>query len=301
MAVLDELSKLVQDELVQAVIAVIVETDEVFKLLPFRQVRGAGLTVTWEDSIPEATFVAPDGTIPQSTGRTLRQFTETVKVIARDIDIPNYAREVMGADIGAIIEGEIKAMARLYKKTMYVGDEATNPNAFNGLLKRIDQIEALNLARTVDAKSNPLDFVMMDELLTLMKMGADAIVMHPRAYVAFKDLLRKNTGGTTAHMVQLPNFGKPVLSYDGVPILQSEYLPVSDDGSGSLVTPILALKFGEGEGVTGLYGGSTAGISYQEIGQAPDKDATRYRFRWYCGLTVMSPYAIGRINNVKVG
>jgi len=300
MGVLQELSKLVQDELVQAVIAVIVETDEVFKLLPFRQVRGAGLTVTWEDSLPEATFVAPDGTIPQSSGRTLRQFTETVKVIARDIDIPNYAREVMGADIGAIIEGEIKAMGRLYKKTMYVGDESKDPNSFNGLLKRINEIEGLGIERTVDTGANELSFSMLDELLALMKMGADAIVMHPKAYIAFKDLLRKTTGGTTAFMVQQPNFGKPVLSYDGIPILQSEYLPVETDGSGNKVTPILALKFGEGEGVTGLYGGSTAGISYQEIGQAPDKDATRYRFRWYCGLTVMSPYAVARINNVKV-
>jgi HK97 family phage major capsid protein len=301
MSVLTELGKLVQDELVQAVISVIVDTDEVFKLLPFRRVNGAGLTITWEDSLPEATFVAPDGTIPQSSGRTLRQLTETVKVIARDIDIPNYAKEVMGADIGAIIEGEIKAMGRLYKKAMYTGDESQDPNSFNGLLKRISDIEASGIDRTVDAGATEIAFSMLDELLTLMKMGADAIVMHPKAYIAFKDLLRRTTGGTTAYMIQQPNFGKPVLSYDGIPILQSEYIPVDTDSNGNKVTTILAVKFGEGEGVTGLYGGPSAGISYQEIGQAPDKDATRYRFKWYCGLTVMSPYAVARISNVKVG
>ena len=301
MPVLDELAKLVQDELEKAVIQVIVDADETFSLLPFRKVVGSGLTVTWEDTVPEASFIAPDGTIPKSTGRTLRQFTETVKVIARDIDIPNYATQVMGSDASVMIEGEIKAMARLYKKTMYQGDSNKDPNAFDGLLKKLDSIEALGIQRSVDAAQNPIDFSLLDELLSLMKIGVDAIVMHPRAYIQFKDLLRKTTGGTTAYMLQLKNFGKPVLSYDGVPILQSEYIPINIDTTNNITTTtVLAVKFGEADGVTGLYGGTASGIEYASIGEAPDKDAKRYRFKWYCGLTVMSPYAVGAIKNVKL-
>ncbi|RUM29896.1 MAG: hypothetical protein DSY42_05605 [Aquifex sp.] len=301
MPILDELAKLVQDELVKGVIKTIVDTDEIFNLIPFRKVTGGGLTVTWEKTIPQAVFIAPDGTVPQSTGGTLTQFTETVKVIARDIDIPNYAIEVMESDPAVMIEAEIKAMARLYKKTMWQGDTVQDANAFDGLVKKLTQVENLGIRRSVDAGANPIDFKMLDELLALMKTGVDAIVMHPRAYIAFKDLLRRTAGGTTAHMLQLKNFGKPVLTYDGIPILQSEYIPLNVDTTNNVTTTyIFALRFGEADGVTGLYGGSSAGIEYKELGEVSDKDAKRFRFKWYCGLTVMSPYAIGAIKNVKV-
>ncbi|WP_221928620.1 hypothetical protein [Balnearium lithotrophicum] len=163
-------------------------------------------------------------------------------------------------------------------------------------------MEAKGLQRSIDAGTNPLSFSILDELLALMKLGVDAVVMHPRAYIAYKELLRAEGHGTDSAMLQLKNFGKPVLTFDGVPVLQSEYVPLTTDSNGNVLTNIYALHFSVADGVTGLYGGTGgAGIQYMKLGEVPDKLAVRYRFEWYCGFTVLSPYAVAAVKNVKVG
>jgi hypothetical protein len=296
-----ELGKQVQDEVLQGVIETIVSTDEIFSALPFRKVEGSGLKVTWEKEIPEADFIDPTDTIPQSEGTKLDQFVETVRVIARNIDIPKFSTEVEGAPILPFIKGEIKAMSRAYRRAMFTGDSSTNPKVFDGLQKQIARIESKGLQRSIDAGKNPLAFSMLDELIALMKLGVDAIVMHPRAYIAYKELLRQK-GNTDSAMLQLKNFGKPVLTFDGIPVLQSEYVPITTDSDGNVLTDIYALHFSVADGVTGLYGGNGgAGIQYKKLGEVPDKLAIRYRFEWYCGFTVLSPYAVAAVKNVKVG
>lgn len=299
MPILDELRKTVQDEIVQGVVETIIDTDDLFKVLPFRKVNGGALQVTWEDTIPTAKFIAPDGTIPQSPGTTLIQFKDGIKVIAQDIDIPNFSTQVEGADQNIMLYGEIKAIARTYKQNVVVGDETANPLVFNGLNKQIAKAEAQGLQRSVDAAAAPLTFSMLDELLTLMKMGADVIIMHSKAYNEYKKLLR-SAGGSDSAMLQLKNFGKAMLTFDGVPIIKNDNIPLTTDTIGNVLTTIYAAVLNESEGVTGLYAGDNAGIQYKYLGEAQNKDAARYRFKWYCGFTVMNPYAIGAIKNVKV-
>jgi HK97 family phage major capsid protein len=297
---LGELGKTVQDEILQGVIETIIDTDDVFRVLSFRKVTGSGLKVTWEKEIPTAGFMGPTDTIPQSPGTTLDQFTETIKVIARNIDIPRYATEVMGAPVIPMIQGEIKAMSRAYRQAMFTGDSTTNPAVFDGLKKQVERIESKGLQRSIDAAGDSLTFKHLDQLLALMKIGVDAIIMHPKAYIAYKELLRKEGKGTDSAMLQLKNFGKPVLTFDGVPILRSEFAPLTTDG-GNVFTDIYGAYFSVADGVTGLYGGNGgAGIQYRKLGEVPDKIAVRYRFEWFCGFTVLSPYAVAVVKNVKV-
>jgi len=299
---LSELRKQVTNEILQGVIETIVDTDQIFNILPFRKVTGSGLLVTWEKEIPVAGFIGATDTVPQSEGLKLDQFTENVRIIARNIDIPKFATEVEGAPVLPFIKAEIKAMSRAYRKAMFTGDSSSDPNVFDGLDRQIARIESKGLQRSIDAGTNPLSFSMLDELLSIMKLGVDAIVMHPRAYIAYKELLRSEGHGTDSAMLQLKNFGKPVLTFDGIPVLQSEYVPLTTDSNNNMVTNIYALHFSVADGVTGLYGGSGgAGIQYRKLGEVPDKLAVRYRFEWYCGFTVLSPYAVGAVKNIKVG
>jgi len=296
-----ELEKQTQDEILQGVIETIVSTDQLFNALPFRKITGSGLKVTWEKEVPVASFIGKTDTIPQSEGLKLDQFVETVKVIARNIDIPRFATEVEGAPVLPFIQAEIKAMSRAFRKAIFEGDSSADPNVFDGLPKHVERIESKGLQRSIDAAKNPLSLSMLDELVSLMKIGVDAIFMHPKAYIAYKELLRQKSGGTDAAMLQLENFGKPVLTFDGKPVLVSEYAPFKTDSNGNVLTDIYAVHFSVADGVTGLYGGEGgAGIQYRKLGEVPDKLAVRYRFEWFCGFTVLSPYAVGVIKNVKV-
>ncbi|SMO77231.1 hypothetical protein SAMN06269117_12915 [Balnearium lithotrophicum] len=113
---LTELRKQVTNEILQGVIETIVETDQLFNVLPFRKVTGSGLLVTWEKEIPVAGFMGATDTVPQSEGLKLDQFTENVRIIARNIDIPKFATEVEGAPVLPFIKAEIKAMSRAYRR-----------------------------------------------------------------------------------------------------------------------------------------------------------------------------------------
>jgi len=299
---LSELRKQVTNEILQGVIETIVDTDQLFNILPFRKVTGSGLLVTWEKKIPVAGFIGATDTVPQSEGLKLDQFTERVRIIARNIDIPKFATEVEGAPSLPFIKAEIKAMSRAYRKALFTGDSTSDPNVFDGLPRQLARIESKGLQRSIDAAKNPLELSMLDQLLELMKIGVDVIVMHPRAYIAYKETLRKSGSGTDAAMLQLKNFGKPVLTFDGVPILKSEYAPLTTDSDGNVLADIYALHLSTADGATGLYGQKGGvGIQYMKWGEAPDKLAVRYRFEWYCGFTVLSPYAVAAVKNVKVG
>lgn len=301
MPILEELKKTVHDEIVQGVVETIIDTDDLFKILPFRKVNGGALQVVWEDSIPTAQFISPDGQIPKSEGRKLTQFKDGIKVIAKDIDIPNFSTQVEGADSNIMLYGEIKAIARAYKQSIILGDETSNPLTVNGLNKQIERAEREGLQRTVDAAGQRLSLKLLDELLSLMKMGADVIVMNTKAYNEYKEILRQ-VGHSDSALLQMKNLGRPVLGFDGVPIIKNDYIPVERNTiTGDITTTIYACILDETEGVTGLYAGDNAGIQYKYLGEAQDKDAARYRFKWYCGFTVMNPYAIGAIKNVKIG
>ena len=52
------------------------------------------------------------------------------------------------------------------------------------------------------------------------------------------------------------------------------------------------------DGLHGLYGGDQAGIRIEDIGTVQNKDATRTRVKWYCGLALKSTKSVARLSGV---
>ncbi|MFH4377143.1 phage major capsid protein, partial [Acinetobacter baumannii] len=61
---------------------------------------------------------------------------------------------------------------------------------------------------------------------------------------------------------------------------------------------IYAVRLNEVDGLHGLYGGGNAGIVVEDIGTVQNKDATRTRIKWYCGLALKSTRSIAAIRGV---
>jgi hypothetical protein len=51
-------------------------------------------------------------------------------------------------------------------------------------------------------------------------------------------------------------------------------------------------SFGQGEGALGLEHG---GIQIEQVGELETKDATRWRIKWYAGMSVMSMLGVARV------
>jgi hypothetical protein len=139
---------------------------------------------------------------------------------------------------------------------------------------------------------------MLDELVDSVPNGPDVIVMRRGTIRAFRALLRA-TYGTDAVMQQLENFGRPMLTHNGIPVIMNEFLSGAEtQGSNATTASVYALRLNELDGLHGLYGGGNAGVVVENIGTVQNKDATRIRLKWYTGLALKSTRSIGRLKGV---
>jgi hypothetical protein len=92
-------------------------------------------------------------------------------------------------------------------------------------------------------------------------------------------------------------FGQQVEVYDGIPIVVDDFCPVNEvqGTSGATCSSIWTLKFGQGLGLMGLEHG---GIAIERVGELEQKDATRHRIKWYCGLALFSELGSARLAGI---
>lgn len=171
----------------------------------------------------------------------------------------------------------------------------TETKGFTGLKSLVKPAQVI----AAGANGGALSFDLLDELLDKVKGGpVHAIVMHERTIRAYKALLR-TAGGVDSAMLQLPNFGRPVLTVSGIPIIKNNWLPTNEakGASGNVCTSVYAVNIGPA-GFQGLYGGPEAGIRIEPIGPVQNKDATRTRVKWYCGTALYGSLAVARLEGV---
>ena len=137
-----------------------------------------------------------------------------------------------------------------------------------------------------------------DDLADAVTNGPDAIIMRAGTIRAYRALLRA-AGGVEPAMIEMPNFGYPVLSHNGIPVLRNDYLANNETlGSGTNLCSVYAVRMNEADGLHGLFGGASAGIRVENIGTVQNKDANRIRLKWYCGLALKSTKSLARLRGV---
>jgi hypothetical protein len=205
-----------------------------------------------------------------------------------------------------------KGLARRFKRALIQGDTATDTNSFDGLTKIIATLVAgyndadgkavaADATRTITAATNgaALTLGMLDQLLDAVPNGADAIFM-PRAALRSLRAQLRLAGGVTPYEMMLPNFGAPVITHNGVPILISDFISTNETQGTAVgtTTSIYAVRLNEVDGLHAIYGGGTAGIVVEDIGTVQNKDATRTRLKWYVGLALKSSKSVARLRGV---
>lgn len=276
----------------RAVIEYMADKDELFALLPFT--RSATNIYSWyrTGDVPTASVVDPYGIIPEvDVIGTVMQ--NKISMIAADVVVYNFEATAVEQLVDRVLEKTLaasEAITRAYKRLFIRGDSAANPNEFDGLDKFVDP------DMVVDAGPGgaPISFQLLDQLLEKFPAGAEptAIIVHPRTYLSIKDLLR--TLFVRPEEVMLPNFGRPVIAYNGIPILKNEYIPVTNDG----LTSVYAVRLGQ-TAVHGVYMGDNAGVVIEEVGRLENKDARKWRLKWYVSMASKNRWDVAKIINVR--
>ncbi|HEO0817032.1 major capsid protein [Acinetobacter baumannii] len=292
----EEAEKLSNNTLEQGVIEEIIDRDDLFAVLPFVKVNSKAYLYNREDTLAGADFLDPNEEIKESAS-TFKEVVAKLRILAGDVDIDKFLDATMSDtnDQMAIqIAKKAKGVARQFHKTLATGDTAVNAKAFDGIAKLVTE------AQTIEAGENggALTLALLDELCDLVPLGADVLVMRRGTIRAYRALLRA-TYGTDAVMQQLENFGRPMLTHNGIPIIMNEFLAADEvQGTATKTCSVYAVRLNEADGLHGIYGGDSAGIVVENIGTVQNKDATRIRLKWYCGLALKSTRSLARLKGV---
>lgn len=301
-----ESEKLSNNQLIAGVIDEIIDRDDLFSILPFAQVNGKAYVYNRENTLGGANWLDPNDTVQESAA-TFAEVVATLKILAGDVDIDKFLQATQSDtnnQMAIQIAKKAKAVAREFHKVLAQGNSTTNAKTFDGLSVLADQAQAA--AATVGGQQvisagtngNALTLTMLDELCDAVPNGADVLVMRRGTIRAYRALLRA-TYGTDAVMQQLENFGRPMLTHNGIPIIMNEFLAAGETmGTNTNTTSVYALRMNELDGLHGLYGGQNAGIVVENIGTVQNKDATRIRLKWYCGLALKSTRSIAALRGV---
>ena len=291
-----EAEKLSNNQLISGVIDEIITRDDMFAVLPFIGVNGKAYVYHRENTLGGADFLDPNDPINESAA-TFTEVVAKLRILAGDVDIDKFLQATMSDsnDQMAIqIAKKAKAVARKFHQTLAQGDSTVDTKSFDGLPKLVTAGQTV----TAGVNGSALTLSMLDELCDAVPNGADVIVMRRGTIRAFRGLLRA-TYGTDAVMQQLENFGRPMLTHNGIPVIMNEFLAGDEaQGSSANTASVYALRLNELDGLHGIYGGDNAGIVVENIGTVQNKDATRIRLKWYAGLALKSTRSIARLKGV---
>lgn len=302
----EEAAKLSHSQLEAGVIEEIIDRDDLFSILPFKHVDGKAYVYNRENTLATASWLDPNDEVTESASK-FQEVVARLRILAGDVDIDKFLQATQSDtnnQMAIQIQKKAKGVGREFHRVLAQGNATTNAKTFDGIGELTRQAQDYSTTVggqqiiTAGANGNALTLTMLDELLDAVPNGADVIVMRRGTIRAYRALLRA-TYGTDAVMQQLENFGRPMLTHNGVPIIMNEFLAGNEvQGSNANTGSVYAMRLNEVDGLHGIYGGSNAGIVVENIGTVQNKDATRIRLKWYCGLALKSTRSIAQLKGV---
>jgi len=291
-----EAEKLSNNMLEAGVIEEIIDKDDLFAVLPFMQVTGKAYVYNRENALSEATFLDPNDAVTEGAA-TFTEVISYLRILAGDVDVDKFLDATMGDTNNqkAIqLAAKAKGLARKFRRTLAIGDNGTNAKEFDGIAQLLPGGQAI----AAGTNGAAITLSMLDELLDAVPNGADVLMMRSGTIRAYRALLRATGGLEPAH-IMMENFGRPMLTHNGVPIIVNDFMPGDETkGSNDATCSIYAIRMNETDGLHGIYGGNTAGVVVEDIGTVQNKDATRTRLKWYCGLALKSTKSLAAIQGV---
>jgi hypothetical protein len=285
------------NDLIAGVVEEIIDRDELYALMPFTKTIGKAYVYNREVSLSEGQFIGVNQPVPEGAG-VVAEVTTKLRILIGDVDVDKFLDGTMddtNSQKAVQIAMKAKGIGRAFRRVLISGDNSVNDKEFDGINKLVVDT---GMELSVATNGAALNLTILDELKDFIPNGPDAYMMRSGTLRALKSLLRA-AGGNTAEMFQIENFGRTIPSFDGIPIIVNDFIPKGvAHGSATDTCSIYALRLNEMDGLHGLYGGENAGVSIEDLGTVQDKDATRTRLKWYCGLALKSTQSLGAIRGI---
>lgn len=292
-----EAAKLSNNDLEAGVIEEIIDRDGLFSLLPFKETKGKAYVYNREKTLSEAQFLDPNEAVPEG-GADYDEVVTKLRILAGDVDVDKFLDTTMddtNDQTSEQISAKAKGLRRAFQRNLIIGNSGTNAKQFDGVdaLCTSEGIETV-----IDANGAALTLSALDQLVDEVKNGVSVLMMRAGTLRAIRALWRA-AGGNTGGDFQIGNFGLTLPGHNGIPIIVNDFIPGNvAQGTSPNTCSIYAIKLDENEGLHGLWGGRNAGIVVEDIGTVQNKDANRFRLKWYCGLALKSTQSMHALRGV---
>lgn len=296
---LQEASKLAQDQLRAGIIEVFAENSVILERMDFLNIRGNAYTYNLEGALPGVAFRGVNEAFSESTG-VINPMTESLKIAGGDLDVDSHIIRTRGEQVRAAHEAmKVKAMARYLNRIMFDGNSLSNPREFDGLNARLTGSQNI----LAGAGGAALTQDMVDDLLRAVP-GANALLVGDGGEQLLTKLLRNDSQVNTT----VDFFGRQVTTYAGVPILNvgkdethADILDFDEDPGDATfdTTSIYAVRMGSADAEQDLFGIQTEmGMMVRDLGELDSKPALRTRVEWDISIVLASRDCAARLRGI---
>ena len=290
---LTEAAKYTTNQVLKGVIEEIIRDSPVLDKLKFEDVVGNALQYLKELTLPTAEFYDPNELWAESTGQKTQK-TAVIKILGGDADVDNFLKQTRSnyTDLEAqTIEDKAKAVKHTFLDRFYYGNSSTSTKEFDGVHTIFlgSDMSGQQIHLGSGGTGAALSASVLDQAIDLVLGEKPSCIMMTRALRRrVKAYLRSKTNV----QVNFNSYSQDATMWNDIPIYYDDFLTQTEtitgttfsSKTGGATSSVFLLRF-DSKGIKGLQNG---GLETVKIGQVQNKDAVRYRIKWYCGLAMMS-------------
>lgn len=295
---LTEAAKLSQNTLQRGVIETFARTSSFLEMLPQMDISGNAYAYNVEGALPGIGFRDVNEAYTASEG-VINPASEKLYIAGGDVDVDRFIVQTRSNvnDVRAIhTEMKAKALALAITNQYFNGDQAVNAKGFDGMKKRLTGNQVISAGDN----GAQLTITMLDELIDSVEGEPSALFVSKAMRREIKRVIQAHNGYSES---SFDAFGRPVMTYGGIPIrvietdnAGAEILAFNEtQGTSNITGSIYAVKFGPEQYVSGLQNG---GVSVRDLGELDTLPVYRTRIEWYAGMAVFHPKAAARLKGV---
>jgi hypothetical protein len=276
-------------------------------MLPFKNIPGNAYAYNQEGVLPGIAFRGVNESYTASTG-VINPASEALRIAGGDLDVDVAVVKMMGEGVRTTHESmKAKALTASLTNKLIKGDSTSDPREFDGLQARIPTTGTQFVsAGTTDAGDAP-SLLKLDELIDKVA-GPNKVLMMNKALRRRLSAAARDTAVAGYISWSLDSFGRQVMSYNGVPIVNpypendgTEPLAFDEQGdlggtpAGTSATSIYCASLADGY-LTGIQNGT---MDVRDLGEVQSSPVFRTRVEWLVGLVVEHPRAIARYGGIS--
>lgn len=321
---LNEYAKLENNPLKRGFILDLLRYSEILNTIPFVDAPGLKVSGARWQTLPTVGFRKINGAYSESTG-TIEEVGETLALLGGDVYIDRVLAKAPGSvmtnPLALQMSMKAKALAFQFNDSFINGDQAVNPDSFEGLKKRVANMpsrQTIDLSSSGDALKVLANTTNMQTFLDALHMaakyvdGATHIFTNEGSWIGLGQVARRlnlfqnitDAYGRTWNSISSGGNQLPFIDVGLKGDKSTEIIPSNEDpgDGGNDATSIYVVRMDTNDGLHGLQLAGMGMDIYDPMRGGEDPTAPRYvrRIDWATGLRNLSNYCIVRIKGFKM-